>query len=235
MRFIVYSENANRLNFFESILKDKKQLEGIEIFYIDNLTSLACYMDIFEYSLCGIILDLENMTDYFTIDYKLKFLHNSINILTEKVKIAVLTNRHLEYESLPHIENDFNICKRYTDFENLLFDINNFLFQCKFMPKYTYKLAVRNEKCYLKEYFDNTLTGIKIPVISYKDNVLYVKINKDFSHKVIVSIVKRLLSDETNIVNIFGYIRVVRFKYCDNNFTFVDAMSTKEMLEYISK
>lgn len=235
MKFIVYSENVDRLNFWGSILKDKKQFDGIEIFCIDNLTSLSCYMDVFEYSLCGIILDLENVTDYFTLDYKLKSLHNNIDILSENTKTAVLTNKLLENKSLPYIENDFNICKRYTDFENLLFDLNNFLLQCKFLPKYKYKLAVKNEKCHLKEYFDNTLTGIKIPIISYKDNVLCIKINKNFSQKLVVSIVKRILSDETNIVNILGYVREVRFKCCDKTFTFVDSMSTKEMLECISK
>lgn len=234
MKFIIYSSNVDRINFFKNILSEKACLKDIEVLYVESLTDLYCYMDIFEYSLYGMILDFEDMKD-FTLDYKLKFLHDNIKNLSEKVKTAVLKNKLFENKSLPYIEDDFDIRKSYTSFENLLFDINNFLFQCKFVPKYRYKLMVKNEKCYLSEYIYNSTTGIRIPIVSYKDNSLTIKVSNKYSNSFVVSLAKRLLSDETNIVNIFGYIRKISFKYCNKNFTFNDSMSTKDMLKAMVK
>lgn len=193
MKFLIYTKNETRKNLLLNLLSKVKAQSHFEFEFITEISDLCDTLTMQEYDVAAGIFDFDTV-DYPTFDL---FISKVANL---HQKISVLTSSPYKLTELPNF-----LVKKVASFEEVLLEAANFTFKCESLPQYTYKLVIKEGKCYLQEYFGGKKTKNKqIHVENYKDGTLGLS-----SENIDALVVKRLLSPSSNLLNIFGSIKEI--------------------------
>lgn len=218
MKVIIYTKSETRQNLIQYMIFNAKSKTKIDIEYVSSLSVLADTLLRDEYKIIGCIFDFdgESYKDLDKFLLKIKDLHATLYTLaTSPYKL----NTHP--------------CFKVTEksYEELLLSVNNFIFNCQPAQRYTYKLVIKNGKCYLKESFGIYETSLKdIWITDFSNDCLEIK----FEDKIDVVVIKRMFASNS-LSNFFG--NVTSIKACDNKkcHTFFKNQTIAEMEKCLNK
>lgn len=219
MEFLIFSTDVKRCSVLENIISFKSPKLDIRV--ANDLSYLYDCFNIFEYSLSGALLDFENCSKP-----QIKKILSNLEYIEEKLCLNILSQVDLGF-----LSNKFNI-KRYSTFEEMIFDITQHMPKMNYYPTYTYKINVENSKCYLTEYVNMEETYIKIPILDTKNRTLTIQLDDSYSNMSVVCMVKRLFGRISNLNTIFGKIDTIIVNKNDVIYKF-NNVPKKEMISIL--
>ena len=220
MKLIIFTKNEVRKNLIISLLKETRKTSDLHFEYISKLSELTDTLLKDEFNIAGCILDFDGISHEDLDNF-------SSNIKCLNSKIHVLASSNYLLSLIPYFSVK-NVC-----FEELLLELNNFIFRCEQMPRYSYKLKLHDSKCYLEEYYGDYLTDtLEILVTNFEHGYLRL----DFLDKPVDTLViKRMFGLSSNIRNIFGSLKAITAISNGSKHTLFPQFSISEMNKRLNK